>query len=138
MDAQSEPLRVVGVGDMSGDVFGNGMLQSRSTCLVAAFDHRDVFIDPTPDAGRSFAERERLSRLDHAGVLDRDVEALPTEEELSRRKQAGAGFSRPELAVLFACARSEFARSIEGPPLTGEDALTPCVLRYFPPSAVGR
>jgi glutamate dehydrogenase len=79
-----------------------------------------------------------MEDLEHAGVLDRDVEALPTEEELSRRKQAGAGFSRPELAVLFACARSEFARSIEGPPLTGEDALTPCVLRYFPPSAVGR
>ncbi len=61
MDAQRDPLRVVGVGDMSGDVFGNGMLQSRSICLVAAFDHRDVFIDPTPDAGRSFAERGRLA-----------------------------------------------------------------------------
>ena len=342
MDAQSEPLRVVGVGDMSGDVFGNGMLQSRSICLVAAFDHRDVFIDPTPDAGRSFAERGRLSRLErsswqdydlsvaspgagayprhakqvklspaaaamlgtgpgpisppelvravlqapadllffggvgtfvkafdesdiavddsanddvrvdarqlrarviaeganlaitqraragysrrggrvntdfvdnsagvamsdrevnlkillalavargrldapgrdrllkdeeqavaaavltgverglvaldwaaassaadlpayealmedleHAGVLGRDVEALPTEEELSRRKQAGAGLSRPELAVLFAYARSELARSIEGSSLTGEEALRPCVLRYFPPS----
>jgi hypothetical protein len=109
MDAQSEPLRVVGVGDMSGDVFGNGMLQSRSTCLVAAFDHRDVFIDPTPDAGRSFAERERLSRLEHAGVLDRDVEALPTEEELSRRKQAGAGLSRPELAGETARGLSEVA-----------------------------
>ena len=327
---------------MSGDVFGNGMLQSRSICLVAAFDHRDVFIDPTPDAERSFAERERLSRLErsswqdydlsvaspgagvyprqakqvelspeaaamlgtgpgpisppelvravlqapadllffggvgtfvkafdesdievddranddvrvdarqlrarviaeganlaitqraragysrrggrvntdfvdnsagvamsdrevnlkillgvavargrldapgrdrllkdeeqavagavlagverglvaldwaaassaadlpayealmedleHAGVLDRDVEALPTEEELSRRKQAGAGLSRPELAVLFAYARSELARSIEGSSLTGEEALRPCVLRYFPPS----
>ena len=75
MDAQSEPLRVVGVGDMSGDVFGNGVLQSRSICLVAAFDHRDVFIDPTPDAGRSFAERERLSRLGRSSWQDYDLSA---------------------------------------------------------------
>ncbi|MGP8208361.1 MAG: NAD-glutamate dehydrogenase domain-containing protein [Acidimicrobiales bacterium] len=341
MDAQRDPLRVVGVGDMSGDVFGNGMLQSRSICLVAAFDHRHVFIDPAPDAERSFAERERLSRLErsswqdydlgaaspgaavylrrakqvelsaevagalgigagpisppqlvravlqapadllffggvgtfvkafderdvdvddsanddvrvdarhlrarviteganlaitqrarasysrrggrvntdfvdnsagvamsdrevnlkvllgvavargrlhiagrnrllkaegpavadavlagvarglvaldgaaassaadlpaygaliedleHAGLLNREVEALPTEEEMSRRQQAGAGLSRPELAVLFAYARSELARSIESSSLAGEEALMPCVLRYFPP-----
>ncbi|MGA3219626.1 MAG: NAD-glutamate dehydrogenase domain-containing protein [Acidimicrobiales bacterium] len=341
MDAQRDPLRVVGVGDMSGDVFGNGMLQSRSISLVAAFDHRHVFIDPAPDAERSFAERERLSRLERsswqdyglqvtspgaavyprqakqvelsveaagalgigpgpisppqlvravlqapadllffggvgtfvkafdessvevddsanddvrvdarqlrarviteganlaitqrarvsysrrggrvntdfvdnsagvamsdrevnlkvllgvavargrlhiagrnrllkaegpavaeavlagvarglaaldgaaassaadlpayealledledAGLLNREVEALPGEEEMSRRKQAGAGLSRPELAVLFAYARSELARSVQSSSLAGEEALMPCVLRYFPP-----
>jgi glutamate dehydrogenase len=341
MDAQQDPLRVIGVGDMSGDVFGNGVLQSRSICLVAAFDHRHVFVDPAPDSARSFTERQRLSRLErsswqdydlkvastgaavyprqakqvqlspeaagalgvgpgpisppqlvravlqapaellffggvgtfvkafdesdmevddranddirvdarqlrarviteganlaitqrarasysrrggrvntdfvdnsagvamsdrevnlkillglavargrldapgrdgllkveeqavaqavlagverglvaldwaaassavdlpayeallddleHAGLLDRDVEALPSEEELSRRKQAGAGLSRPELAVLFAYARSELARSIEGSALATEEALTRCALRYFPP-----
>ena len=75
MDAQRDPLRVIGVGDMSGDVFGNGMLQSRSICLVAAFDHRHVFIDPAPDAERSFAERERLSRLERSSWQDYDLRA---------------------------------------------------------------
>ncbi len=342
MDAQRDPLRVIGVGDMSGDVFGNGMLQSRSICLLAAFDHRHIFIDPAPDTERSFAERERLSRrersswqdydlraaspgaavyprqakqiqlspeavailgtgpgpitapqlvqavlqapadllffggvgtfvkafdesdievddranddirvdarqlrarviaeganlaitqraragysrrggrvntdfvdnsagvamsdrevnlkillgvavargrlrrsgrnrlleadeqavagavlagverglvaldwaaassaidlsaygallddLEDAGLVNREVEALPTEEELSRRRQAGAGLSRPELAVLFAYARSELARSIDSSSLTGEEALMSCALRYFPPT----
>jgi glutamate dehydrogenase len=59
-DIQNEPFTAVGVGDMSGDVFGNGMLQSRFTRLVAAFDHRDIFIDPAPDAASSYEERRRL------------------------------------------------------------------------------
>ena len=62
-DIQKEPFTVAGIGDMSGDVFGNGMLLSRQTRLVAAFDHRHVFIDPDPDPETSFAERERLFRL---------------------------------------------------------------------------
>ena len=344
IDAQSERLRVVGVGDMSGDVFGNAMLQSDSICLVAAFDHRHVFIDPTPQPVRSYEERRRLSllersswqdydlqaasegagvysrhakqvelsrqarvslgippgalsppelirqvlgaqvdliffggigtfvkalgesdidvddrandevrvsadqlrtrvvteganlavtqrarisysrrggrvnadfidnaagvvmsdrevnlkvllglaltagRLDaagreamlmgskeavagavlaeversivtleraagssgadlpayealmkdlaHAALLDVDVEALPGEEELSRRRQAGAGLSRPELAVLIAYARSEVARSIESGPLSSDQALWPCAFAYFPPGPV--
>ena len=57
---QTEPFTVVGVGDMSGDVFGNGMLLSPCIRLVAAFDHRDIFIDPSPDEAKSFAERKRL------------------------------------------------------------------------------
>jgi glutamate dehydrogenase len=57
------PFTAVGVGDMSGDVFGNGMLREKTTKLVAAFDHRDIFIDPDPDAERSFAERQRLFDL---------------------------------------------------------------------------
>ncbi len=60
IDTQTEPIRVVGVGDMSGDVFGNGMLLSRTIRLVAAFDHRDIFLDPDPDPEATFAERERL------------------------------------------------------------------------------
>ncbi|TYR34102.1 NAD-glutamate dehydrogenase [Mesorhizobium microcysteis] len=59
-DIQTEPFTVVGVGDMSGDVFGNGMLLSPCIRLVAAFDHRDIFIDPTPDEASSLAERQRL------------------------------------------------------------------------------
>src|SRR5262249_37724139 len=59
-DPQHEPFTVVGIGDMSGDVFGNGMLQSRGIRLVAAFDHRHVFLDPNPDPETSYRERERM------------------------------------------------------------------------------
>jgi len=59
-DIQKEDFTVIGVGDMSGDVFGNGMLLSRHIKLVAAFDHRHIFLDPAPDAEKSFVERERL------------------------------------------------------------------------------
>lgn len=63
LDVQRDPLTVVGIGDMSGDVFGNGLLRSSSIQLVAAFDHRHVFLDPTPDGPTSFAERQRLYDL---------------------------------------------------------------------------
>jgi glutamate dehydrogenase len=66
------PFTVVGVGDMSGDVFGNGMLREKSTKLVAAFDHRDIFIDPDPDAEMSFAERQRLFDLPRSSWQDFD------------------------------------------------------------------
>ncbi|WP_341937081.1 NAD-glutamate dehydrogenase [Marinimicrobium sp. C2-29] len=59
-DIQNEDFTVVGVGDMAGDVFGNGMLLSKHICLVAAFNHMHIFIDPTPDAASSFEERQRL------------------------------------------------------------------------------
>ncbi len=63
VDTQTEDFTVVGIGDMSGDVFGNGMLLSEHIRLVAAFDHRHIFIDPTPDAAVSYAERRRLFEL---------------------------------------------------------------------------
>ena len=66
------PFTVVGVGDMSGDVFGNGMLRERTIKLVAAFDHRDIFIDPDPDAERSFAERQRMFNLPRSSWQDFD------------------------------------------------------------------
>jgi glutamate dehydrogenase len=72
IDTQSEEFSVVGVGDMSGDVFGNGMLLSRHIRLLAAFDHRHVFVDPTPDVARSFAERERLFALPRSSWDDYD------------------------------------------------------------------
>ena len=59
-DIQNDPFTVVGVGDMSGDVFGNGMLLSKAIKLVAAFDHRDIFLDPNPDPAKSWEERNRL------------------------------------------------------------------------------
>ena len=63
VDTQTQPFTVVGVGDMSGDVFGNGMLLSPHIRLIAAFDHRHVFVDPTPDEATSFVERQRMFAL---------------------------------------------------------------------------
>lgn len=63
VDVQTQTVRVVGCGDMSGDVFGNGMLLSKALKLVAAFDHRHIFIDPEPDPATSWAERQRLFEL---------------------------------------------------------------------------
>ncbi len=62
-DVMNEPITVVGIGDMSGDVFGNGMVLSGQVCLVAAFDHRHIFLDPTPSPAAGFAERRRLFEL---------------------------------------------------------------------------
>ena len=73
IDTQTTPFTVVGVGDMSGDVFGNGMLLSKHIRLIAAFDHRHVFIDPNPDAATSYAERERLFRLPRSSWADYDT-----------------------------------------------------------------
>ncbi len=95
-DIQSEPFRVVGVGDMSGDVFGNGMLLSPCTKLVAAFDHRDIFLDPSPDPSVSLAERRRLFELPRSswgdydrtklspggGVFSRQLKAVPLSPEV--------------------------------------------------------
>ncbi len=69
-DIQSEPFTCIGVGDMSGDVFGNGMLLSKQTKLIAAFDHRHVFFDPDPDAEKSWAERKRLFELPRSSWAD--------------------------------------------------------------------
>ena len=75
-DVREKDLTVVGVGDMSGDVFGNGMLLSRHIRLVAAFDHRHVFVDPDPDAERSFEERKRLFGLPRSSWDDYDRDLI--------------------------------------------------------------
>jgi glutamate dehydrogenase len=72
VDCQAEDFTAVGIGDMSGDVFGNGMLCSEHTRLVAAFDHRDIFLDPDPDAATSYAERRRLFELPRSSWKDYD------------------------------------------------------------------
>ena len=72
IDCQTEDFTCVGVGDMSGDVFGNGMLLSEHIRLVAAFDHRDIFLDPTPDSATSYAERRRLFDLPRSSWQDYD------------------------------------------------------------------
>ncbi|HKU99800.1 MAG TPA: NAD-glutamate dehydrogenase [Vineibacter sp.] len=76
LDTQTTPFTMVGIGDMSGDVFGNGALRSDKTRLLAAFDHRHIFVDPDPDPAISFAERQRLFDLPRSSWADYDRKKL--------------------------------------------------------------
>jgi glutamate dehydrogenase len=86
VDISATPFTVAGVGDMSGDVFGNGMLRERTIKLVAAFDHRDIFIDPNPDPERSFAERQRLFDLSRSSWQDYNADYLSAGGGIYSRK----------------------------------------------------
>ncbi len=99
-DIQTTPFTVVGVGDMSGDVFGNGMLLSEQTRLIAAFDHRDIFIDPDPDMAVSFAERKRMFDLPRSSWQDYDKTKL---------SKGGAIISRAQKSVTLS---AEAAKAI--------------------------
>jgi len=95
-DIQTEPFTAAGVGDMSGDVFGNGMLLSKATKLVAAFDHRDIFIDPDPDPAKTWDERKRLFDMGRSswkdyntdliskggGIFSRQLKSIPLSPEI--------------------------------------------------------
>src|SRR6185295_1290055 len=104
VDITKTPFTVVGVGDMSGDVFGNGMLREKTSRLLAAFDHRDIFIDPDPDPEQSFAERARLFALPRSSWQDFDKKLIShgggvfprssKEIVLSKETQAAIGFAR--------------------------------------------
>ncbi|MFZ4690211.1 MAG: NAD-glutamate dehydrogenase [Polymorphobacter sp.] len=108
VDVQTDSIRVAGVGDMSGDVFGNGMLLSSAIKLVAAFDHRHFFFDPTPDPATSFAERESMFALPRSswddydrskisaggGVFARSLKSIP----LSPEVQAMLGLTATSLS----------------------------------------
>ena len=113
VDIQTTPFTVAGVGDMSGDVFGNGMLLSKATKLVAAFDHRDIFLDPDPDPAISFAERQRIFDLPRSswadydqakiskggGVYSRAMKRIPLSPEV--RKLTGIAADHAEPAELM-------------------------------------
>ncbi len=90
VDCQREDFTCVGIGDMSGDVFGNGMLLSEHIRLVAAFDHRHIFVDPEPEAARSYAERKRLFALPRSSWADYDRSLL---------SEGGGVFSRKAKSV---------------------------------------
>ncbi|MGV0745853.1 NAD-glutamate dehydrogenase [Mycolicibacterium sp. XJ870] len=94
MDTQSEDFTVVGIGDMSGDVFGNGMLLSKHIRLVAAFDHRHIFLDPNPDAATSWVERERLFELPRSSWEDYDRELISEGGGVYSRQQKSIPISR--------------------------------------------
>jgi glutamate dehydrogenase len=89
-DIQVDTFTCIGVGDMSGDVFGNGMLLSKHTLMFGAFDHRHIFCDPTPDAAKSFAERKRLFALPRSSWNDYDPKAL---------SKGGGVFARTEKSI---------------------------------------
>ncbi|WP_344682679.1 MULTISPECIES: NAD-glutamate dehydrogenase [Actinomycetes] len=113
-DTQSEDFTVIGIGDMSGDVFGNGMLLSEHIRLVAAFNHLHIFIDPDPDSGASFRERQRLFTAGRSGwdaydaslisagggVFSRTAKTITITEPMRRRFDLPAGvevMTPPEL-----------------------------------------
>ncbi|MEO0576724.1 MAG: NAD-glutamate dehydrogenase [Pseudomonadota bacterium] len=90
VDTQTDPFSVAGVGDMSGDVFGNGMLLSPTIRLQAAFNHMHIFLDPQPDPETSFAERQRLFAMPRSGWADYDTKLI----------SAGGGvFSRSDKSI---------------------------------------
>ncbi|MGH8426865.1 MAG: NAD-glutamate dehydrogenase [Gammaproteobacteria bacterium] len=76
VNPETQQITAVGIGDMSGDVFGNGMLRSRKLCLRAAFNHQHIFIDPNPDPQASYKERVRLFDLPRSGWNDYDVKKI--------------------------------------------------------------
>ena len=99
-DIQNEAFTVIGIGDMSGDVFGNGMLLSKHIRLIAAFDHRHIFIDPDPDAAASFAERRRLFELPRSSWADYNRERISTGGGVWPRSAKSIRLSAAAMAAL--------------------------------------
>ena len=128
VDAQNDDITVAGIGDMSGDVFGNGMLLSQHLRLVAAFDHRHVFLDPDPDPERSHAERRACSRSHArrgttttarcsprvAGVYPRSLKAVPISEPMQARLGITASSSTTGRADLGDLARRSTSSGTAG------------------------
>ncbi len=110
-DSQSEDFTCVGIGDMSGDVFGNGMLLSKHIRLLAAFDHRHIFLDPDPDAARTFVERERMFKVPRSSWADYDASLI----------SAGGGIYPRSAKTIAVSAQAAAALGIDG----GAQAMTP-------------
>ena len=106
VDIQATPFTAVGVGDMSGDVFGNGMLLSPATKLVAAFDHRDIFLDPAPDPAPALAERRRLFALPRSSWQDYDATLISKGGGVFSRQAKRIALS-PEIRAVLGFDRAE-------------------------------
>ncbi len=106
VDVQREPVRVAGCGDMSGDVFGNGMLLSKSIKLVAAFDHRHIFLDPDPDPAKSWKERARMFALPRSSWDDYDQALISKGGGVFARSLKEVPLSKEMRAVLGTDAKS--------------------------------
>ncbi len=125
-DIQRTPFTVVGVGDMSGDVFGNGMLLSKEIKLVAAFDHRHIFLDPAPDPAASWVERQRLFDLPRSSWMDYDQKLI----------SAGGGIYDRTAKSITLSPEARAALGIETPTATPVDLMrailkAPVDLLYF-------
>jgi glutamate dehydrogenase len=105
-DIQRADFTCIGVGDMSGDVFGNGMLLSQHTKLVAAFDHRHIFLDPNPEAEKSWQERNRLFRFDRSSWDDYDRKLISSGGGVFPRTQKRIPLS-PEVRALLGESKTE-------------------------------
>ncbi|EWY40487.1 NAD-glutamate dehydrogenase [Skermanella stibiiresistens SB22] len=106
VDCQTQDFTCVGVGDMAGDVFGNGMLLSRHTCLVGAFNHLHIFCDPNPDPAASFEERRRLFDLPRSTWADYDAGLLSRGGAIFDRKAKSLKLS-PEIQARFGLTRDK-------------------------------
>jgi glutamate dehydrogenase len=111
LDVQTEPFTMVGIGDMAGDVFGNGLLRSRTTRLIAAFNGQHIFVDPDPDPERSFVERERLFHLRRSTWRDYDAATL---------SPGGGVYDRQAKAITLS-ARAKQVLDIQADTVTGEE-----------------
>ncbi|MBA4118394.1 MAG: NAD-glutamate dehydrogenase [Candidatus Puniceispirillum sp.] len=108
LDIQTTDFTVVGIGDMSGDVFGNGMLLSRHIRLVAAFNHSHIFIDPHPDTKKSFEERERLFNLPRSSWADYNLDTLSQGGAIYERRAKNITLT-PEIKEMLALAKDTIA-----------------------------
>lgn len=106
VDVQTDTIRVVGCGDMSGDVFGNGMLLSKAIKLVAAFDHRHIFLDPDPDPAKSWKERDRLFNLPRSSWDDYDKKLISKGGGVVPRSQKSIALT-PEVQAVLGLSQSE-------------------------------
>lgn len=106
IDIQNNDFTVVGIGDMAGDVFGNGMLLSKHIKLVAAFNHMHIFIDPNPDAAKSFKERERMFHLPRSSWSDYDSKLISKGGGVFNRNAKSIQVS-PEMQQLFHIKQTE-------------------------------
>src|SRR5690348_14415699 len=126
VDMQSDDVTVAGCGDMSGDVFGNGMLLSKSLRLIAAFDHRHIFIDPNPDAAKSWTERKRMFDLPRSSWDDYDKKLI---------SKGGGVWARTEKSIpLSAEAREALgidAKSVDPATLINAILKSPVDLLWF-------
>lgn len=111
-DTQSQDFTVMGIGDMAGDVFGNGMLLSRHIRLVGAFNHMHIFLDPNPDAAKSFPERQRLFETPRSSWMDYDKKLI---------SKGGGVFNRSEKEIALS---PEIRKALD----ISEERLTPDAL----------
>jgi len=105
LDLSSDPFAVVGIGDMSGDVFGNGMMLSDQIRLIAAFDHRHIFVDPDPDPATAFAERKRLFELGRSSWADYESSVISEGGGVYSRKAKHIALSLPAMEALGVAGR---------------------------------